>query len=261
MKRTILYLFALMLSGCFKSVGYETDVILKSWVQAESSGELAPATGIVAHAFEADTMIWTIASYEDALNGVLTRKGSGERGVAPVNGVAIRVDSVDMDLLSMHVSSSPVIIVAVDTENRLYGYRQQDLGENLPQLYTSVIFRPWKELKKYVDGSWRMINEFYTETPEEPENPGGTVDPEDPDGDVTDPENPGGGTEEPETPGGTVEPGNPDGDVTDPENLEDGTEEPETPGGGTEDNIEDGAGTATGTGAAGTSAYACVGRR
>ena len=35
----------------------------------------------------------------------------------------------------------------------------------------------------------------------------------------------------------------------------------QTPGGGTEDNIEDGPGTATGTGAAGTSAYACVGRR
>ena len=111
---------------------------------------------------------------------MLTRKGSDERGVAPVDGAVIRVDSVEMDLLSMHVSSTPVIVVAVDTENKLYGYRQQDLGENLPQLYTSVIFRPWKQLKKYVDGSWRMINEFYVETPIEPEDPDGdTEDPDD----------------------------------------------------------------------------------
>lgn len=180
MKRTILFAAVLLMSGCFKSVGYDTDVILKSWVQAESSGELVPATGVVAYAFEADTMTWTIASYEDALNGVLTRKGSDERGVAPVDGAVIRVDSVEMDLLSMHVSSTPVIVVAVDTENKLYGYRQQDLGENLPQLYTSVIFRPWKQLKKYVDGSWRMINEFYVEAPIEPEDPDGdTEDPDD----------------------------------------------------------------------------------
>lgn len=173
MKRAILYMLtALLLSGCFKSVGYETDVILKSWVQAESSGELVPATGVVAYAFEADTTTWTIASYEDALNGVLTRKGTDETGVTPVKGVVMRVDSVNMDLLSMHVSSSPVVVVAVDTENKLYGYRQQELGENLPQLYTSVIFRPWKQLKKYVDGTWRMINEFYVDTPVDPENPG-----------------------------------------------------------------------------------------
>lgn len=58
-----------------------------------------------------------------------------------MQGTAYRVDSVDMDLLLMRVGSTPVVVVAVDTENRLYGYRQQDLGENLPQLFTSVIFR------------------------------------------------------------------------------------------------------------------------
>ena len=65
----------------------------------------------------------------------------------------------------MRVGSTPVVVVAVDTENRLYGYRQQDLGENLPQLFTSVIFRPWKQMKKYVDGTWRMFNDFYVEEP------------------------------------------------------------------------------------------------
>ena len=102
MKRTILYAAAaLLLGGCFKSVGYDTDVILKSWVQTESAAELKPAQGVVAYAFEADTVTWTVASYEDALNGVLTRKGTDEAGVSPVQGTAYRVDSVDMDLLLM----------------------------------------------------------------------------------------------------------------------------------------------------------------
>jgi len=84
MKRTILYAAAaLLLGGCFKSVGYDTDVILKSWVQTESAAELKPAQGVVAYAFEADTVTWTVASYEDALNGVLTRKGTDEAGVSP----------------------------------------------------------------------------------------------------------------------------------------------------------------------------------
>jgi len=31
---------------------------------------------------------------------------------------------------------------------------------------TSVIFRPWKQMKKYVDGTWRMFNDFYVEEPD-----------------------------------------------------------------------------------------------
>lgn len=173
MKRTILYAAALLLGGCFKHVGYDTDVILKSWVQPESASELKPAQGVVAYAFEADTVTWTVASYEDAMNGVLTRKGSGETGVSPVRGEVCRVDSVDMDLLLMRVGGTPVVVVAVDTENRLYGYRQQELGENLPQLFTSVIFRPWKRMRKYVDGTWRMFNDFYVEEPDHPGGEGG----------------------------------------------------------------------------------------
>lgn len=168
MKRTLFYTAALLLAGCFKSVGYDTDVILKSWVQPASSDALQPAEGVIAYAFEADTTTWTVSSYADALDGVLTRKGTDERGVAPVRGVLYRLDSIDMDLLLMRVSSTPVTVVAVDPANRLYGYRQQELGENLSRLFTSVIFRPWKKMRKYVDGTWRMFNEFYVDEPDTP---------------------------------------------------------------------------------------------
>lgn len=173
MKRRLVYAAALLLAGCFKSVGYDTDVILKSWVQPASSDALRPAEGVIAYAFEADTTTWTVASYADALDGVLTRKENGQRGVDPVRGMVCRLDSIDMDLLLMRVASTPVTVVAVDTGNRLYGYRQQELGENLPQLFTSVVFRPWKRMRKYVDGTWRMFNEFYAEEPDTPQGGSG----------------------------------------------------------------------------------------
>ena len=84
MKRTILYAAAaLLLGGCFKSVGYDTDVILKSWVQTESAAELKPAQGVVAYAFEADTVTWTVASYEDALTASLRAREPTRRAFRP----------------------------------------------------------------------------------------------------------------------------------------------------------------------------------
>jgi hypothetical protein len=168
MKRIFTYLILLCivtlgLHSCFKSVGYDTDVILKAWVQAESSGELTPAEHVIAHAFEADTVDWTITSYENAVAGILTRKGSIEQGVTPMSADVVRIDSVDMDLFQMRVDAPSIVLVAVDTLHRLYGYRQQDLSENLSPLYTSVVFRPWKRMKKYVDGTWRMFNDFYAD--------------------------------------------------------------------------------------------------
>ena len=78
----------------------------------------------------------------------------------------MRIDSVEIDLVSMHVERSPVVLVAVDPVNRLYGYRQLELGENLSPLWVSVVFRPWRLMRKYVDGAWRMVNEFYEENDE-----------------------------------------------------------------------------------------------
>lgn len=154
------------LAGCFKEVSMRTDVVLKPWVQAESNGELQGVEDPVAWAFEADTAQWTVASYADALAGRLTDKRTGAEGPRPVEGALMRIDSVEIDLVSMHVERSPVVLVAVDPVNRLYGYRQLELGENLSPLWVSVVFRPWRLMRKYVDGAWRMVNEFYEENDE-----------------------------------------------------------------------------------------------
>ena len=71
-----------------------------------------------------------------------------------------------LDLLTLAQSApGPISLnTSVFVGYKLYGYRQQDLGENLPQLYTSVIFRPWKQLKKYVRCSTEKPHKYGKKT-------------------------------------------------------------------------------------------------
>ena len=86
MRRIILFLSAavtLICPGCFKDVSDSTNYVLKPLVQNLSADPNNPLEGVLAYAFVADTALYTVASYEDALNGVLTRKGTDEAGVSP----------------------------------------------------------------------------------------------------------------------------------------------------------------------------------
>ena len=156
-------LVAALLAGCFKKVRYETTYVLEPWVELTSGGEKVAYLWdtIRCYAFPTDTTDWTVASYQDALDGVVTNLRSGERYDRPMAaGEPYQMDGNE-NWLSMPVSGSSVMIVAVDTYNRLYGYRQQEIGANIPQLYVQTTFRPWKRARTYTDGDWLMFNEFY----------------------------------------------------------------------------------------------------
>jgi len=55
-----------------------------------------------------------------------------------------------------------VMVVAVDTKNELYGYTQQEVPENTPKIYVTLIFKRWKQGYSYKDGKWLMFNDSYT---------------------------------------------------------------------------------------------------
>ena len=65
---------AALLAGCFKDVSYKTNYVLKPLAQAQTVDPVEPFEGLKAYAFDADTAFYTVASYEDALNGVIARK-------------------------------------------------------------------------------------------------------------------------------------------------------------------------------------------
>ena len=181
LKIIVLVAVAVATTSCFKKVTMDCRYHVRPYYQAESGGVAVQGEGTIAYAFAADTSQWTIATYDDALNGVLTSKTSGEKRTDAMD----RAEQSDSTVV-LQLTATPATIVVVDTVNKLFGWRMTDVVENLPDLYVSVTFRPWSVKKRYVEGAWRMNNEAYVapepEEPEEPEQPTDPTDPTDPEG-------------------------------------------------------------------------------
>lgn len=165
MKRTgILLLTGLMLlTGCFKDTSIRTNYILKPLVQTLSTDPYTSFEGVKAYAFDADTTLYTVAGYEDALSGVISLKGQpSERITTPVSTSEPYEQEGSVGWVHMTLGQPTQMVVVVDTSHRLYAYTQQELEVNLPNLYVVLPFKTWKEGNSYKDGNWSYYNEFYT---------------------------------------------------------------------------------------------------
>lgn len=150
-----------LLTGCFKEVATTTRYTLQPYVQEHSSAAYEPLQGVEAFAFAADTTLWTVASYDEALEGIITNRARPEEKMR-ADAAAQPADPAEKGWVEMEVEATPQMIVAIDTEHRLYAYTQQQLVENLPRLYVSMIFKPWKKGFSYKGGNWRFFNDFYS---------------------------------------------------------------------------------------------------
>lgn len=152
----------LLASGCFKDTSIRTNYILKPLSQALSTDPYTPFEGLKAYSFDADTALYTVSSYEDALNGVISQKGRpSERITTPVSTSAPYEREGTTGWVSLELRSPTQMVVAVDPVHRLYAYTQQEVEVNLPNLYVALTFRTWKEGNSYKDGNWSYYNEFY----------------------------------------------------------------------------------------------------
>lgn len=180
MKRFFPYglaLLALLPVSCLKEGKFETTYILKPSVQYQSVDADEPLEGVVAYAYEVDTLDWGIASYDDAAAGIITRKNDPSQRLTEPADIAVPYDGTAgtegveeggeeaagmSGWLQMPLGRVPRMIVAVDPATRLYGYTMQQPLLNLPKLYVSVAFLPWKEGHAYKNGAWSFYNDFYT---------------------------------------------------------------------------------------------------
>lgn len=157
-----LLLVAAALAGCSKSVLRETDYVLKPLVQLASGDILQPVEGARAYAFDADTAAWTVASYDDALAGVVTsRTNPAERITVPSATAEPLAEGELSGRLSMHLDRPSQLVVAVDPADRLYAFTQVATPENLPSLYVTLLFKPYREGREYKEGDWIFRNDFY----------------------------------------------------------------------------------------------------
>ena len=154
-KVSCIFFFALALSAvsCFKKVAFRTDYVLKPLREVTSDDRVRePVAGAVAFAFDADTAAWTVASYDDALAGVITSRA--DPAVKQSAPCASSQPYGDGGWICLPLDREWQMVVAVDPVDRLYAYTQQRIGENLPVLTVSLIFQPWRSGRSYKWGDW-----------------------------------------------------------------------------------------------------------
>lgn len=152
------------LAGCLKDTSHGTTTyILKPLQQNLSTDPNEPLTGVLTHAFDADTTHYTVASYDDALQGIATSKENPSQQLQAVASSTAfdREGTTGWVQMGLPLSERKMIL-AVDTEHRVYAYTEQELEKTLATLYVTLIFKNWKEGFSYQDGNWSFYNEFYT---------------------------------------------------------------------------------------------------
>lgn len=156
-------LVAMLCNSCLKGdTDGRTDFVIKPLVQYTSGDVAEPLADIIGYAYNADTTEWTVASYDDAVNGILTNKLNPSEQLGSPIAVAERYTVEGMtERFMMALPDHPVMLLVVDHSNRLYAYKNQDLQPNMGSLFVTMIFKPWKEMTAYQEG-WSFYNPFYT---------------------------------------------------------------------------------------------------
>lgn len=145
--------------GCYETVRVETMYTVRPYIQATSTDGLDVMDyNAYGWGFYADTAVYAVASYDDALEGIITSKVDGSKKSYDLIG-----DKVDQGQLEFLLTSMPVMLVVVDPVEKLYAWRHAQIAANLPIMNVPVFFRPWKESSLYIDTRWNMVNEFYVE--------------------------------------------------------------------------------------------------
>ena len=165
----------LPLAGCFKSVVTYTRFNIAVYTQTTSDGDFVRTRDLDTYAYYVDTTEWRIASYDDAVEGRITNKLTGRTRETPdVWGAFNSSSEYQCSLLLTEPLS---MIVAVDTERKLYAYRSYELPVNLSAVDTKLYMAAWRPT--HTMSGWVVVNRFYV--PDEPETPDETETPETPD--------------------------------------------------------------------------------
>ena len=161
------------MTGCLKDNSCATTYILKPLLQEKQVDSPVPmAEGVQLYTYEVDTLNWEVASYEDAVKGILTSKHNPEEQLTQPAGVgepytysttpddgSSPYESIGW--MQMPISKHQQMVVAVDTQHRIFGYTAQESVINIPFYYVTVVFTPYKEAKQWKSGKWQFRNDYY----------------------------------------------------------------------------------------------------
>ena len=108
-------------AGCFKDTSVKTNYVLKPLSQTLSTDPYEALEGVKAYAFDADTTLYTVASYDDALNGVISLTSDLSSKLSAPTAVSAPYEPEGAHgWMHMSLSAPPQQVVAVATPPTLY---------------------------------------------------------------------------------------------------------------------------------------------
>lgn len=168
-KIALIVVVALLFGGCFKKVTTNTTLIIKALIEETSGGDDTPAEQVVAYAYYTGTDDWMVASYEDALQGIITDSlGVQKRTTPDVVAEPFEREGSTNNYVALPLSNSPVMVVVAVPQVKMYAFCFRTLeAENLSQTYVTLLFHPWKT-KPYTEGSKQKGGEWFVFPAPEP---------------------------------------------------------------------------------------------
>lgn len=165
MKMIFALCVALMcLTGCFKEEKQGTLMKIRLSSQNVATDEIQPCkTELRAYAFNVGKgEKWEVASWEDALDMVITNSTTSQVLTAP--NVIGTWDGEAEYQLSLDLRAQYTSLVVVDVENRLYAYRDYETPINWP--VTCVELHLYAHKKSGTANGWTFVNPFPDEARE-----------------------------------------------------------------------------------------------
>lgn len=155
----VVFLFA-----CEK-VEFDCDYTITANVEEREGGDKIGREGVLMYAFYADTALWKVASYEDALAGRLVGIDENE-GNTKMADITVTSNSSGAATFQS-IDREPVIMIVCDEVSKRYAWRVAEVYKGLKIVNVSVTFQSWRREEVYVQGRWVMKDDFVADRPQE----------------------------------------------------------------------------------------------
>lgn len=151
--------------GCFQEEKQGTRMRIALYSQNVSTDPVLKTThDIEAYAFYVEKgSKWTVASWEDACNRVITNKNNANIVLTTPDVYGEYDPSADYQL-SLELWNQYTFIVVVDKTNRIYASRFYETPVNIPEMMVQLHLYAYK--KSGTANGWDMVNPFPDEARE-----------------------------------------------------------------------------------------------
>lgn len=145
--------------GCFKEEKQGTRMRIALYSQnVEADPILKTSHDIEAYAFYVDKGTkWEVASWDDALNRVITNKDNTNLTLATPDVVGIYDPTAEYQL-TLELWSQYTFLVIVDNTNKIYATRLYETPMNLPEVMTQLHL--YAHRKSGSANGWDLVNPF-----------------------------------------------------------------------------------------------------